>query len=98
MKQKEKFKCIRCGKCCMLRIKISDKDIGSIEKKSYTDFIDNDIEGKKFIKRINGFCYFLTLDRGIASCKIYSVRPDGCRKYPFFENGVMECSAVKQKL
>jgi len=80
----------------MLRIKISDKDIENIENNGYTDFIDKDIEGKKFIKMINGFCYFLTLDKGMASCRVYDIRPEGCRKYPFFEDKVMECPALNK--
>ena len=80
----------------MLRIKLLEEDIKNIESKGYTDFIDKDVENNKFIKMINGFCYFLTLDKGITSCKIYDVRPDGCRKYPFFEDKVMECPAVSK--
>lgn len=81
----------------MLRIKVSEEDIKNIKDKGYSDFIDKDIENNKFIKMINGFCYFLELDKGITSCKIYSIRPDGCRKYPFFNEVMMECPALDKK-
>lgn len=97
MSQKEKFKCLRCGKCCRLRVKLSKEDIKRIEKKGHTNFIDEDAGNNKCMKMINLYCIFLTVDTGIASCKIYKQRPEICRKYPFFKNKTMtDCPFISK--
>ncbi|MBW2999124.1 YkgJ family cysteine cluster protein [Candidatus Woesearchaeota archaeon] len=92
--KKEKFKCKRCGFSCMQIVVLSDKEIEEIKKATNLpeeEFVDEDSLGRKRLKIINYYCYFLTIDKGIASCKIYAHRPEVCRKYPFFDSGTSEC-------
>ena len=83
------FKCKQCGQCCRPVVKLSVKDIKRIEKigmnkEEFLDFDPNKPEKKDTIKRIKGVCMFLCRKGEKYSCKIYSARPEVCRKYPFF--------------
>ncbi len=73
------FKCIRCGKCCRLRVKPNEEDIKRIKKAGKKNFMN-----EKFIKRVNENrqCKFLKSKKGIARCSIYKNRPEICRKWP----------------
>ena len=82
---REKFRCLRCGKCCKLRVDLSDEDIKRIKMAGKRDFI----EGKNHLKRINGFCKFLELKEGKSSCSIYKIRPAICREYPRIKRKIL---------
>jgi Fe-S-cluster containining protein len=76
---RKKYKCIRCGKCCKLRVDLSEEDINKIKKAGYKDFLTKDNN----LKKINGYCLFMTLDNGITSCKLEkSGKPSICRNFP----------------
>ena len=75
---KAKFKCKRCGNCCKLRVRLNDEDIKRIKKAGYKDFFDK----RKSLKRINGYCMFLTFNNGVASCKINNIKPKICGWWP----------------
>lgn len=80
-KHKHLFKCIRCGNCCRLGfIELSDGDIDCIRKDGHDDFVDIIKSGKRKLKKDRGLCVFLKDN----SCSIYNVRPEVCRKFPFF--------------
>ncbi|MEK6833712.1 MAG: YkgJ family cysteine cluster protein [Nanoarchaeota archaeon] len=76
---KRKFKCLRCGKCCGFIVNLPKEDIEKIKEAGYKDFI----EGKNQLKKVNGYCIFMTLDKGICSCKLEnSVKPQICKNFP----------------
>jgi len=75
---RKKFVCMRCGHCCRLLVKLSKEDIIRLNKKGESDFI-----GKKgYMRQVNGYCKFLNLKRGVASCSVYDSRPKICRTFP----------------
>ena len=69
-----------CVKCCVeTRMPLSRVDIERISGQGYRfrDFVVK--RGKeRHLKNNNGRCVFL----GDDGCKIYSIRPEGCRLYP----------------
>jgi Fe-S-cluster containining protein len=73
-----KFKCLRCGQCCRLRVSLSKEDIERLKKSGHKDFIEN----KNSLKRINGYCKFLEIKNGKARCSVYKSRPEVCRWWP----------------
>ena len=79
MLARRKFKCLRCGKCCRYIVRLSKEDIKRIEKAGYRDFLDKNNK----LKRVNGYCIFLSLNKGITSCKLEnSAKPKICRIFP----------------
>jgi Fe-S-cluster containining protein len=74
------FKCQRCGNCCKLRVKMFPEDIKSLEETGHKkeDFLYKN----KYLKKINGYCVFLTLNNGITSCSIENNKPYVCRRFP----------------
>ena len=97
---RRKFKCLRCGKCCKLRVNLSEKDINKIKKAGYKDFLYNDfLGGKNQLKKINGHCIFMNIDKGITSCKLEnSAKPEICRNFPhskgfFGRKGDFRCNS-----
>jgi len=93
-KLKQGFKCIRCGNCCKIKAKLEDIDINRIKKVNDSDFYTVE-EGRYFLKLINHNCIFYSEKDKKGFCKIYNNRPEGCRKYPFFGEIVMECPVIK---
>jgi Fe-S-cluster containining protein len=92
--KKSNFKCYHCGYCCTQAVRLGEEDIINITNKGYAkkEFIDSTFfKGGISIKLVNGFCYFLKIEHGLSSCKIYSIRPLVCRSYPFFENNTAIC-------
>lgn len=82
-----RFECRRCGHCCRLHVRLSDADIRRIEKGTkyrQEDFAEKN-KKKNYIRRINGYCPFLSISKGRAGCTIYDHRPDICRTYPHFK-------------
>lgn len=82
---KRKFKCQRCGRCCSLKVCLSKEDIERLEKAGEKGFI----EGTNYLKMINGYCKFLTLKNGKASCSVYRSRPDICKNYPIHKGELL---------
>ena len=80
-RKKGKFACAQCGNCCRLRfIQLSPGDIKRMEDGGLRDFYEP--VGKEFrLKRKNGRCIFLKPD---GTCSIYMLRPEVCRRFPFF--------------
>lgn len=81
-----KNKCIDCGSCCReTEMILSKQDIENIIKSQRNDlkeidFVKKSIDGFFQLKNINGYCIFF--DSTTNLCKIYEVRPQGCRFYP----------------
>ncbi len=93
------FKCVGCGRCCQgpdegyiwtteNEIKLQAKCLGiTIDeyKKKYTKklFANRTIVEEPF----NNDCIFLENRK---SCKIYSVRPNQCRTWPFWDMNLVD--------
>ncbi len=76
--KRRKFKCLRCGQCCRLRVLLSKEDIKRLEKAGKKSFI----EDKVWLKRKNGYCIFLEIKDGKAKCGVYKSRPKICQNWP----------------
>lgn len=76
--RRKKFRCLRCGHCCRLLVKLSKKDIQRLKANNEKKFMDK----KTYLKKINGYCKFLIIKNGKATCSIYSYRPDICKSWP----------------
>ena len=73
-----------CVKCCVeTHMPLSRLDIERISGRGYRfkDFVVKRRKGRH-LKNSNGRCVFL----GDNGCKIYSIRPEGCRFYPLVYN------------
>lgn len=90
--KKDRFKCMMCGNCCRLRfIHLTKEDIERIQSSGHKDFYDK-VGGEYMMKRNKGRCVFIGKDD---SCSIYELRPEVCRKFPFYTAmGVTYCRAV----
>ena len=83
----------RCGLCCTLLVRLDETDISRIKKSGYDEahFVEKDTKGAKILRRTNGYCRFLEIKEGIATCTIYESRPRVCREYVCIEPGEDEC-------
>jgi Fe-S-cluster containining protein len=84
----------RCGLCCTLLVRLSREDIEELKKLGFDQayFVDKDTKGAAVLRRTNGYCRFLEIKEGIASCAIYGSRPKVCREYICIKSGEEECS------
>jgi len=88
------FECQRCGKCCVqIGLPYDPESIFEISKflnleveqvieKYYGRFTQNRKAWESETHKRRP-CPFLSMDGDRKSCSIYSVRPLGCRAYPF---------------
>lgn len=77
------FRCKRCGFCCQLDVRLSEKDIKRLEDSGQKGFYEHRV-GSVFLKRKNGSCIFY--DDG---CMVYDARPDICRDFPVLRDGTI---------
>lgn len=75
---RKKFKCLRCGHCCRLRVKLSKQEIEEIKKKGHVNFMSR----LGYIKRKNGYCQFLEFKDGKTECSLEDIKPKVCKKFP----------------
>lgn len=75
---RKKFKCLRCGLCCGLKVKLSKEEIKKIKKAGYSDFITK----HGYIKRKNKYCQFLKFKGNITECSLEKIKPKICKKFP----------------
>lgn len=82
-----KFKCIECGICCIgTEMELLAEDIERITSAGFKleDFaVEKD--GIYRLKNVDGHCVFY--DTSTRRCKIYDIRPVGCRLYPLIYDG-----------
>lgn len=82
-----KFRCIKCGICCVgTEMELLAEDIRRIVEAGYKleDFaVERD--GVYRLKNVDGHCVFY--EPTSRSCKIYPIRPVGCRLYPLIFDG-----------
>ncbi|MFX1257541.1 MAG: YkgJ family cysteine cluster protein [Promethearchaeota archaeon] len=81
-----KNKCYNCGNCCLdTEMILSKEDIDLILKNSLNDlrkenFVFKNNNGYFQLKNIDHHCVFF--DILSKTCKMYEIRPQGCRYYP----------------
>ncbi len=81
-----KNKCVDCGNCCReTEMILSARDIERIENSdsknvTIANFVKKTKDGLYQLKNIDGYCVFFDATTNL--CKIYTVRPQGCRFYP----------------
>ncbi|RLE55056.1 MAG: YkgJ family cysteine cluster protein [Candidatus Methanomethylicota archaeon] len=82
-REAERWKCIRCGKCCekyIVPLKFSE---ALTLTRKYGPVALN-VNGKYYLtKKADGSCIFLNRKGPIAYCSIYLERPICCKLYPF---------------
>lgn len=82
-----KFKCIVCGICCIgTEMELLAEDIRRITARGHKmeDFVVEK-DGIYRLKNVDGHCVFY--DPQTRKCKIYHIRPVGCRMYPLVYDG-----------
>ena len=79
-RRRGEFVCLRCGKCCTLKVEPTSEEIRKMEERGFRR--EEFMEGR-FIKRVNGACIFLKKENGFYKCGIYDFRPEVCRAWPF---------------
>jgi len=84
----------RCGLCCTLLVRLNPEDIARIKKLGSKEdsFVEHTSRKEPILKRINGYCSFLKLEKGLASCTIYDSRPKICREYICIGQKESECT------
>jgi len=81
-----KNNCINCGICCReTEMILSARDVDRIKNNDpkslqITNFVEKTTDGLFQLKNADGHCVFF--DPTTKLCKIYEVRPEGCRFYP----------------
>ncbi|MEM2385689.1 MAG: YkgJ family cysteine cluster protein [Candidatus Bathyarchaeia archaeon] len=76
------MRCSRCGKCCEnTEMELSEDDIRRLVEAGHKpeDFMVV-YGGTPRLRNLNGWCYFYDLRK--RQCKVYRLRPLGCRIYP----------------
>ena len=83
----------RCGLCCTLLVRLNRENIEEIKKKGFGEdfFVERTSRGESILRRTNGYCRFVQIEEGIATCTIYESRPKICREYVCIEPGKNEC-------
>lgn len=82
-----KFRCIKCGVCCIgTEMELLAEDIRRIEAAGFKlEEFAVEKDGVYRLKNVDGHCVFYEPES--RSCKIYHIRPVGCRLYPLVYNG-----------
>jgi len=81
-----KNNCVNCGICCReTEMILSARDVDRIKNDApknlrITNFVKKTVDGLFQLKNVDGHCVFF--DPTTKLCKIYEVRPQGCRFYP----------------
>lgn len=89
LKEKD-FACERCGESCKPLVQVSQHDIERISSLGYSDFLMPDPlnSGNTVLRKEGDYCLFLKKNDDGFFCSIYEHRPEVCRKYPFFKEGM----------
>lgn len=96
-----KNKCVDCGNCCReTEMILSARDVERIKNTDpknlrTIDFVKKTVDGLLQLKNIDGSCVFF--DATTKMCKVYSVRPQGCRFYPLIYDSDKELCTLDQE-
>lgn len=77
------MQCFRCGICCQeTEMLLSNEDIERLEREGYCREFFTSLNKEGYVKLSNtsGHCVFY--DANNHQCKVYAVRPLGCRLFP----------------
>jgi Fe-S-cluster containining protein len=74
------FECKRCGQCCKIPVHVTPKEVERIARqvKLHPREFCVDVKGLSYLKHP---CPFF--EESNKQCKIYNIRPEVCRLYPF---------------
>ncbi|HSN54590.1 MAG TPA: YkgJ family cysteine cluster protein [Candidatus Sulfomarinibacteraceae bacterium] len=81
MSEREPSPCRRhdCHACCVAtRMTLTEADVERLRSAGYQDFARVNGDGDLELVNRDGRCVFL----GDGRCRVYRVRPEGCRLYP----------------
>jgi len=80
LKVLEHFECRRCGQCCKFPVHVKPKEVKRIARQTKLPphKFCTDVEGLIYLKHP---CPFF--EESDKRCRIYSIRPEVCRLYPF---------------
>ncbi|NVM46540.1 MAG: YkgJ family cysteine cluster protein [Candidatus Lokiarchaeota archaeon] len=79
-------KCVDCGNCCReTEMILSERDVDRIKNSDpknlqIANFVKKTEDGLYQLKNENGYCVFFDVSTNL--CKIYEIKPQGCRFYP----------------
>lgn len=76
------MRCSRCGDCCrQTRMPLTGRDVARLASAGFDpgEFTVRD-GGVVRLRNVDGYCYFY--DRVSRACRVYELRPEGCRLYP----------------
>ena len=96
-----KNKCVDCGNCCReTEMILSVRDVVHIKNNApknlrITNFVEKTADGLFQLENVDGFCVFF--DPTTKSCKIYAVRPQGCRFYPLIYDSDKKICVLDQE-
>jgi uncharacterized protein len=77
------MRCSRCGLCCEeTEMLLSERDIELLEKAGYVrkSFVRHDPRSCAQLRNNRGYCVFYDAEKH--RCRVYRLRPLGCRIYP----------------
>jgi Fe-S-cluster containining protein len=106
-RRRELFECQRCGICCTgIELPYDPKSIFEIAKflgltventiEKYYGRMSEDGKSWESEEDKRKPCPFLAPDSyGKKSCQIHTVKPYGCRLYPFDSNGGLDCPVAR---
>ena len=82
-----KFRCTRCGICCVgTEMELLAEDIERITARGYKlEEFAEEKDGVYRLKNVDGHCVFYDPEKRL--CKVYDIRPVGCRMYPLVYDG-----------
>lgn len=80
----------RCGLCCSLLVRLSDDDIRMIMNQGHKDFVEKTPK-VQVLRKINGYCTFVEIKKGVATCTIYDIRPKICEEFVCIPEGWDDC-------
>jgi len=77
------MRCSRCGLCCEeTEMMLSEADMKCLERAGYArrDFAQHIEHGFVQLRNKGGHCVFYDMKK--RRCRVYRIRPSGCRVYP----------------
>jgi len=76
------LRCSRCGECCRdTRMPLTERDVRRLAEAGYDPEEFTVRDGRIVrLRNVDGYCYFYDRNRG--ACRVYELRPEGCRLYP----------------
>jgi len=95
-----KNKCVACGNCCReTEMILSTRDVDRINNDPKNlrviNFVKKTADGLFQLKNVDGYCVFFDVTTKL--CKIYEIRPQGCRFYPLIYDSDKKLCVLDQE-